>query len=72
MNERIQLLDVVALTEDVPEHGLLRGQVATIVELLDGESCEVEFSGDDGRAYALASLMPRQLMVLHYQPAHAA
>lgn len=72
MNEEIRLLDVVALTEDVPEHGLLRGQVGTIVEVLAEGSCEVEFSGDEGRAYALAPLARRQLMVLHYQPARAA
>ena len=72
MNEEIRLLDVVALTEDVPEHGLLRGQVGTIVEVFAEGSYEVEFSGDDGRAYALAPLAPRQLMVLHYQPARAA
>ena len=28
----IQLLDVVALTNDVPNNGLVRGQVGTIVE----------------------------------------
>lgn len=72
MNERLRLLDVVALTEDVPEHGLFRGQVGTIVEILGEGNCEVEFSDDDGRAYALAPLAPRQLMVLHYQPARAA
>ena len=72
MVDDLRLLDVVALTEDVPEHGLLRGQVGTVVEFLDKDSFEVEFSGDDGRAYALAPLMRGQLIVLHYQPAHAA
>jgi len=28
------LLDVVALTDDLPEHGLLRGQVGTVVKAL--------------------------------------
>ena len=72
MNGEFRLLDVVALTEDVPEHGLLRGQVGTIVEVFAEGDCEVEFSGDDGRAYALVPLAPLQLMVLHYQPARAA
>ena len=31
-----QLLDVVALLSDLPAHGLLRGQIGTVVELLDG------------------------------------
>ena len=72
MSTNIRILDVVALTVDVPEYGLSRGQVGTIVEMHAGEEFEVEFSGDDGRAYALVPLTARQLMVLHYQPAHAA
>lgn len=61
------LLDVVALTEDLPSHGLRRGQVGTVVETLGG-ACEVEFSDQEGRAYALAVLAPEQLLVLHYRP----
>ena len=63
----IQLLDVVALTEDLPERGLVRGQVGTIVELLAPEVYEVEFSDDDGRTYALLPLRANQLMILHYR-----
>lgn len=35
MDTEIRLLDVVALTEDRPERGVRRGQVGTVVELLD-------------------------------------
>ncbi|MBK1986233.1 DUF4926 domain-containing protein [Sphaerospermopsis aphanizomenoides BCCUSP55] len=39
-----KLLDIVALTVDLPEYNLLRGQVGSIVELLaDGAAFEVEF-----------------------------
>lgn len=72
MADAIGLLDVVALTEDVPARGLVRGQVGTVVEVLAGGHYEVEFSDDAGRAYALAPLPLRQLLILHYQPAHAA
>jgi len=48
MHTTPHLLDVVALLSDVPAHGLLRGQVGTVVELLDGAS-EVEFSDDEGK-----------------------
>lgn len=72
MNEDIRMLDVVALTEDVPDRGLVRGQVGTVVEVLAESVFEVEFSDDEGRAYALVPLERRQLMILHYQPAHAA
>ena len=34
MKNPIQLLDVVALNEDLPERNLSRGQVGTVVELL--------------------------------------
>lgn len=65
-----QLLDVVALLSDVPAHGLLRGQVGTIVELLDG-AYEVEFLDDEGKAYAELALEPDQLLILHHRPQRA-
>jgi hypothetical protein len=68
----IQLLDVVALTADVPNNGLVRGQVGTIVEILGTGTYEVEFSDDDGRTYAQLPLREEQLLVLHYQPLRAA
>ena len=69
MNGEIRLLDVVALTEDVPYHGLLRGQVGTVVESLGSGAFEVEFVDNDGRTYATLPLRASQLLVLHYQPA---
>ena len=62
------LLDVVALLTDVPEKALSSGQVGTVVELLDAANLLVEFSDDEGRAYAIAPLQPSQLLVLHYVP----
>jgi hypothetical protein len=66
-----QLLDVVALLSDVPDHHLVRGQVGTIVELLDG-AYEVEFSDDEGKTYAELALPSDQLLVLHHRPEQAA
>jgi hypothetical protein len=68
MSKKIELLDVVALTTDVPERGLVRGQVGTIVELLKPGVYEVEFCDNDGRTYAMLPLNEEQLMVLHHQP----
>jgi hypothetical protein len=49
MTTPIKLLDVVALTVDLPEDNLWRGQVGTIVEILAGENAyEVEFSDRQG------------------------
>lgn len=65
-----KLLDVVALTVDLPEYNLWRGQVGTIVEILAGGAAfEVEFSDRDGRTYESIGLRPEQIMVLHFEPA---
>lgn len=69
MNHEIRVLDVVALTEDIPNRGLLRGQVGTVVESLDQGVFEVEFVDNDGKTYAMLPLKSNQLLVLHYQPA---
>jgi hypothetical protein len=64
----VDLLDVVALTDDLPERGLSRGQVGTVVETLAPGVYEVEFSDDEGRAFATLALRAEQLLVLHYDP----
>jgi Domain of unknown function (DUF4926) len=61
----INLLDVVALTVDLPEYNLSQGQVGTVVEILaSGQAFEVEFSDREGRTYESVGLRPNQLMVL--------
>lgn len=72
MNDEIKLLDVVALTEDLPERGLLRGQVGTVVETLAPGVYEIEFCDEQGVSYASLALRAAQIMVLHYQLAKAA
>jgi hypothetical protein len=71
----IKLLDIVALTVDLPEYNLWRGQVGTVVEMLaEGAAYEVEFSDREGRTYESVGLRPDQIMVLHFAPVsgHAA
>ena len=70
-NEGPSLLDVVALLTDVPAQALARGQVGTIVEEFDDETLLVEFSDDQGRAYAIAPCQRVELLVLHYVPESA-
>jgi hypothetical protein len=67
-SERLSLLDVVALLTDIPAQQLARGQVGTIVEQLDNETLLVEFSDDQGRAYAVAPCPRADLLVLRYIP----
>ena len=69
MNTSINLLDVVALTVNLPEYSLSQGQVGTVVEILaSGEAFEVEFSDRQGRTYESVGLRSNQLMVLHFDP----
>jgi len=71
MKPKIKLLDVVALTQELPDRGLSLGQVGTVVEVFAPEVFEVEFIDNDGRAFAELALRADQLLVLHYEPATA-
>jgi hypothetical protein len=62
------VLDAVALLADLPAAGLARGQVGTVVERLNDATVLVEFSDDNGRAYAVAPCPQSELLVLHYVP----
>jgi len=68
----LSLLDVVALTKDLPENNLSRGQVGTIVEMLAPDVYEIEFSDDNGEPYCFQALAANQLMLLHYNYLKAA
>jgi len=62
------LLHAVALLTDLPEQRLARGQVGTIVEELDEATLLVEFTDDEGGAYAIVPCPRADLLVLHYVP----
>jgi hypothetical protein len=65
-----ELFDVIALTADLPEENLWRGQVGAIVEVYEnGKAFEVEFVDTKGVTYNLLALRPDQFMLLHYQAA---
>lgn len=67
-----KLLDVVALTVDLPKYKLWRGQVGTVVEILAGGAAfEVEFCDRNGRTYESIGLRSNQIMVLHFEPVSA-
>ena len=62
----IELLDTVALTEDIPAHGLTTGEVGAVVEILGaGEAFEVEFCDNTGATYGLYRLRAGQIIPLH-------
>ncbi len=66
MNEPLRELDVVALTVDLPEEKLYRGQVGTIVMELAPDVFEIEFADENGRTYAQLPLRAPQLLRLRY------
>jgi hypothetical protein len=64
---KIKLLDIVALLNDLPERGLKRGEVGTVVEVLAPDVYEVEFCDDEGQTYAEFALRADQIITLHDQ-----
>jgi Domain of unknown function (DUF4926) len=68
----IKLLDVVALTEDLPEQGLHRGEVGTVVGKWSDDVFEIEFSDDSGKAYAFSAVPAEKLMKLYFRKDEAA
>jgi len=70
--DKIKILDLVALMEDLDSEGLRRGEVGTVVEEWKEGVFEVEFSDNSGKAYAFAALRPDQIMKLHFRKDEAA
>jgi len=68
----LEMHSVVAMLEDLPEEGLVRGQVGTVVENWAPGVYEVEFCDDSGKTYAMVALKAEQLMPLHHEPVHRA
>lgn len=71
ISDKIQLLDVVALTEDITEHHLWRGEIGAIVESFPDDAYEVEFVAQDGNTYALVTLRGDQLVPLREKRVHS-
>ena len=69
--KNINILDVVALLVEIPERGLVAGQVGTAVEILDEEVFEVEFCDNNGKTYDSLALRSDRLMPLYYSPVAA-
>jgi hypothetical protein len=68
----METLSVVALLEDLPEEGLVRGQVGTVVESWAPGVYEIEFCDDNGKVFAMVALKAEQLMRLHHEPVNQA
>ena len=66
--QKLNILDVVAVLEDIPNENIQRGQVGTLVEKLSDDVFEVEFSDDNGIVYAQITVHANQLLHLHHAP----
>ena len=65
-------LDTVVLAIDLPEHGLSRGDLGTVVLVHEDKGYEVEFMTLDGETLAVVSLFADQVRpVGHHEIAHA-
>lgn len=65
MKPHIELFSVVAALEDTPT--VPRGQVGTVVEVLEPGVFEVEFCDDLGQAFALETLQADELLPLDFE-----
>lgn len=72
MKQEIHLLDVVALTMDIPQYNLFRGEIGAVVECYPNDGYEVEFIALDGYTYALVALRGNQLIPLRQKPKRTA
>lgn len=52
----VKLLDVAVLKEDLPDYGLRKGDLGTVVELYGTEAVLVEFMAASGDTVALITL----------------
>ena len=70
MHDVVALLQVVRTKHFESGQALLlrRGQIGTVVMCYKDGTCEVEFADRDGRGFAILSLRPDQLMILHDTP----
>jgi hypothetical protein len=64
----LKLLSETSVLQDLPEHGPMRAQVGTVVEVLSSSVAEVEFCDDQGHTYAMAELKSEELIRLRHSP----
>ncbi len=53
---RFKTLECVALSRDLPEHGLRKGDLGAVVETYDPDGLEVEFATASGETQAVVTL----------------
>lgn len=74
-NLPLRELDLAALRQDLPDHGLIAGDIGTVVFVhADGQAFEVEFVTGDGHTVTVETLRADQVapiagrQILHARP----
>jgi hypothetical protein len=64
MKKTINEIDIVALTQDLPELGLNKGKTGTVVDISESGVFLVEFSNEKGEMISLESLKREQITLV--------
>lgn len=56
-----QILDILVLDRDLPDHGLRRGDLGAVAEVYEPDGLEVEFVTASGRTAVLLTLKVRDV-----------
>jgi len=56
-----RVLDTIVLDRDLPQHGLRKGDLGSVVEVYEPDGLEVEFVTASGRSAALLTLNGRDV-----------
>jgi hypothetical protein len=72
-DEMIKELESMVLTTDLPEHGLAKGDIGTVLLVHDGgRGCTVEFMTLTGKTIAVVTLLSGQIRpIAEDEVAHA-
>lgn len=62
----IKIFDIVALLDNISKNSLKKGQVGTVVEVLDDDVYEIEFSNNRGETIITTSVKASNLLVLEF------
>ncbi len=65
---KLEYLDSVVLTQNLPAAQLHKGALGTIVEVLAEDVFLVEFADTNGETVAMLELAANQLMKVFYEP----
>ena len=67
--DHIKIEDTLELTVDYPRYNLSRGQVGTVIEILDnGSLFLLKFSDDEGEKNNSYALFPYDILLFSFMP----